>query len=298
MPPVYATVTDAHFLQRGIIKYGNNTIPIIGGTLSYIDLNDGVNWFAQDVIIARDNHTLQLVQQPWRSKATYISEDFGYAKVTIPVLYDEGGGGAGFTSALAPLLNSGEQYLTFDNATALLCKCKSVGAAKRKVNTNSALFETTLEFWAKEPFFKDLSQSSTLGVAVAGSSGAGTNTNQTISYTGTFYSEPTFILHVPNTNTVTISQMKITNSTSGEILTVTFSPVLTANAVHTITVDTSIFKVTDENAKEYDVSGSFPRLYNNPTGAAQNNAFVVNLVSSAATTGCTFDWTWSGRYVA
>ncbi len=296
--PNYATTSDPRWGARGIVKFGNAAIPVIGGTLPYIDLNDGVNWFCQDVVIQRDNHELQQAQQAWWSKAAWLGEDFTMAKIAISELYDENGGGAGFTAAIAQLLASGEQYLTFDNTTGILCKCKSAGAAKRTVTASPFLYSTTLEFWAKEPWFKGLTQTTNNGTAVAGSSGAGTTTNITQTYNGTWWGEPTYVLHIPNTNTATISSLKINNTTSGQGLTAVFSPVLTASAVHTVTVDCIGQHVTDENATEYDISGSFPMLYGQPQGGSVNNALQVTIASSAGTTGLTLDVDFYNRYVS
>ena len=295
--PIYATSFDPRWRQVGIVRFGNNTIPVIGGTLAWINLNDGASWIMTDVSPVRDNHALGITQQAWRSKAAWISEDFGVGKVKASFQYDEQPSGIGFQQAMAPLLNSGEQWLTFDNSTGLLVKCKGVSGVKRTVTAAPYLYAGDIEFWAREPWFQDMSQTSQLAQALTGNT-TGSPTSFSVSYSGTWYEEPNYVLHVPVGNTVALTQIRIANTTSGETLTVTLNPGLTASTAHTLTVNTSTQKVTDENALEYDVTGTFPKLYNNPTGTAQPNAHTVTVTTASGTsTGLTFDVVYNGRWV-
>jgi len=286
--PIFALSSYAQ-AQRQSIKFGGYTVPNLGTTAPFTDLNDAVSWFADDFIIEIDRQ-LTAKQSVWLSKGVWQSEDFGQLLVTIPFIFDEGGGQT-FAAAKQALLALGEQYLTIDNnATAMLAKCSKI-AKPVTTGVPPYRFAGQLEFRAKEPWWKDVAATSSLANAVAGSA-AGVATTIAITPSGSIFAEPVFTLHVPIGNTVTISQLKIQNAASGEILVINFSPILPANTVKTITIDSGIFKAVDESSVESDVLGSFPRLY---PGAAQN--IVVTIVSSAATTGVTFDIVYNARWI-
>jgi len=275
--------------QRQSIKFGGYTVPIIGGTAPYTDLNDAVSWFADDFIVETERQ-LTSKQQVWMAKGVWQAEDWGPALITIPCIFDEGGGQT-FAAAKNALMGLGEQYITVDNGTTLmLAKCTKIAKPKMSA-TPPYRFFTQLEFKARIPWWSDAAATSLLAQAVAG----GTTpviTTIAITPSGTIFAEPQFILRVPVGNTQTISQLKIQNASSGELCTINFTPVLPATTVKVITVDSGIFKVTDEVGTESDVIGSFPRLY---PGGAQN--IVVTITASGATTGVTLDIVYTARWI-
>jgi hypothetical protein len=104
-----------------------------------------------------------------------------------------------------------------------------------------------MDFVVKEPFFKTIAQSSQSGIAVAGSSG-GTATNFGVTYNGSIWATPVWQLNIPGGNAVSLSQLKLQNTTSGETLTV---PLSVGSGAHTIVVDSSAFTVTVDGTQRW-----------------------------------------------
>lgn len=292
--PVLGTALNAGgWDHRTYIQFGGLPVPVgnnQGAVLSYIDLNDGVSWFAQDIGLP-DAHELALAQQTWRAKATYTSEDYKPLTVKVPFLYEEAV--KPIFAARAQLMTAGEQVLTFDGTYGYTVKCKSLGDLKPEGNAilgdgSHLMWAGQLEFLVKEPFFKTIAQSSLLGTAVAGSSG-GTATNFAVNYGGSFWAEPQWILNIPAANAATITQIKVANTTTGQTATVNCN--IAGGAAHTVTIDSVGFRVT-EDATELDIAGSFPMLWQ-----GGNNNITVTITSSAATSGLTFDVKWYERWL-
>lgn len=276
MPPSLVTVPYG-WATRQVIKFGNNIIPIVGGIASWIDLNDGANWFAQGLEV-EDKRIVQTQKLIWKSKAVFLGDDYDVIKVKVPMVYDETGG-TSFQAAKAQLMQLGEQYLTMDNATAVLCKLTTYGQAKLNANSTPPYrWVLALEFTCKEPWLKDLA-TTTVTQGITGS------TSFNITYAGNVWCEPVYTV----TGITSATSLQLTNNTSGEGLTVYFGAPLPLSM--TITIDTAKMKVLDQNGKEYDIFGSFPHLYP-PVGTV--NAFTVNPVGTATgTVVVTYNNRWS-----
>jgi len=81
---------------------------------------------------------------------------------------------------------------------------------------------------------------------------------------------------------------------SGEVLTLNFSPALTASTTHVLTIDTDAYTVKDQNGTSYDPLGSFPKLYP-PAGTA--NTFTATVTTGSGTsTGITLSASFNNRW--
>lgn len=294
MPQPQWNLTPWQWTNRQILKFGGKPLPLIGTNMTYLDLNDAVSWFVQNVEIP---HKKVLGTKPYifLGESTFISEDFETRTIKVKVKYDEGGG-TPFGAVKALLSQAGEQYLTTDNATGISCKLLSTGSPKLLDNigtTGTPIWETELEFLAANPWAVDLVATTIAAFPVAGSSGGGTITNFNTTYNGSVYAKPVFTLTIPATNTVTISQIKLNNTSTGQILTVNFSPVLPASTAITITIDCGLWTIKDGSGNNYDPVGSFPVLA--PPGG-QLNSWAFTIVSSGATTGITLGYVYTNRW--
>ena len=193
----------------------------------------------------------------------------------------------------APLLMAGEQYLTFDNATGLLAKVNKVGNRKMVVADSKPLWSFELEFLARSGFWQDLAATS-IG-ATALTSGSATTFN--VTYAGSVWSDIlTWTLTIPNTNAAPISSFALSNTMSGQTITITFPTALAASTAHTIVIDCQAWTVTrSQNGATYDFTGSFPLLYG-PAG--QVNAMSATLTPASGTaTGCTISGSVTPRWI-
>lgn len=279
---------------RPVCQFGGRALPIVGTTLGYIDLNDHKNWWLEwtsaglDVSNAsRQASTVPLV---FRAKGVYLSDDFGPRLIKLTQKYYEGAEYGGVVkplgAALSQLRQAGEQFLTFDNLTAIPVKFLADSNRRSARIAPGALpfwWDLQLEFLAVTPWFSDLTPTVPVGSpwAVSGSVSPGTSTGFNITYAGSVFAEPVFTLNVPAGNTVVINSLVLTNTTSGEALTIAFPGGLLANTAYTITIDCGAWTVKDGTGKQYDVGGSFPQLY---PPAGQVNAFTAVIVTATGTT--------------
>jgi hypothetical protein len=155
------------------------------------------------------------------------------------------------------------------------------------------MFKNQMEFLAAVPWVVDITATTVSGISVAGSSGAGTQNNFNVTYAGSVRAKPVFTITIPVGNTVTISQSKLQNTTTGRVLTVNFSPALLANTAYVITINTSSFRVVTGAGVRYRGIGTFP-VFAPPAGTV--NAMALTIVSSAATTGITLGYTYNNRW--
>jgi hypothetical protein len=295
--PVYSVPADTRYGVRQVVKFGGLAVPIVGGVQSYIDIMDGVSWFLDPkqngVEIKIDRH---LVSSPylWRAKSALQSDDYYPVIVTIPLLYDESSG-TNFQTARAPLFTAGTQNLTFDNATGLQCRLNAIRNLRMRITSAPYLWEGQFEFIGYEPFWKDFNTTTQAATPLTGSTGAGTSNPFTITNAGNFWAEPVFTFFIPNTNAAPIAKLILTNTTSGEALTIAFGPNLTAGVAWTLTIDCGAMTVTDQNGVQYDFSGSFPLLY--PPAGTVNSFTAVLVTGSGASSGVTLTPVWTNRWV-
>jgi hypothetical protein len=275
-----------------ILQYGGQAQPGGAGTLSYINLNDAVNWFWMGWQGgADDDFPLHSVgRYLWRSKGVFLGQDAGSRKITFPMRYREVNNVVG--KALAPLQSSGKQYLTFDNLTAV--EVKYNGDRQRKIVVPFAPYwwSFDLEFLAPTPWFSDLAATTPVGSPWTLLSGSATTFN--ITYAGSIYCEPVWTLTIPN-STVAIASFSLSNTTAGETLSITFPGNLPASTAATVTIDSGAMTVTDANGVAYDATGSFPLLYG-PAG--QVNAMSATLTpASGSATGCKIAASFNPRWM-
>lgn len=186
----------------------------------------------------------------------------------IGMIYDEGGG-TPFQQAKAQLMQLGEQYITFDNSTAILANLQtfasSDGSKLDEKSTPPYRWIIKMEFLCREPWLKDLTPT-TQTQALSGA------TTFNVTYNGAVWAEPVYTI----TGITGATQLVIANNTSTESLTVFFRASLPSGM--TITVDTIKGRVLDQNFVEYDIFGSFPFLYP-PYGTA--NSFTVTATGAS-----------------
>jgi hypothetical protein len=282
------------------IWFGNNTIPVIGGTQPWIDLNDGTSWYAQDIGIIV-HRQLGVGQKLFQSDSVWLSDDFAPYEITIRENFDEGGGGK-FFAAKALLLQLGEQWLSFDGGqTGILVKCSDIASQSPFFLAGAHppyVIDTELHFLSRGQF-QDISSTSLGSTAL----NSGTATNFNITYTGAFFTRPIWTLSIPNTNAVAIQSFVLKNTTSGALITIDFrnngaggATGLAASTTWTITIDCVAMTVIDQNGNNYNMSTSstFPILYP-PSGTV--NAMQATLTPNSGTaTGCTINGTWNARW--
>ncbi len=252
--PSLATTSDARLHTRQILKFGNNTYPIVGGTQGWVDLNDGVSWFMQG-IQTPTAHKFGVLPYAWRGKSAYISEDYDAMVVKVQMQYDETGG-TSFQSVKGQLLAMGEQYLTLDNVTQVPAKVSSFGSPSViGGQVTPYLWAFDLDFVCKEPWLSDITPTTT-------SLGSGSNS---LSYAGGIFCEPIYTL------TATSGTMTINNSTAGQSLTVLGLP----GGSPSVVVNTQDW-TAKIGSTQYDVSGSFPFLFPGPTSPQVNTVSITN----------------------
>ena len=282
---------------RGVLKWGGQPLPNGQGTMAYLDLNDGKQWFFQPFDWDHSNRQLTLAQLVYLARSTYLADDFGPWKLPIPLFYyqgtDLGGAGSEIGVYKAQFLASGEQMMTTDNLTGLPCK---VGRVKSKLiqHFTPLIYQVDLELVAKAGWWQDLSATS-IGATTLNS---GSATTFNVAYAGSIFTDSLiWTLTIPNTNAAPISSFTLSNTmpTPNEMLSITFPTPLAASTAWAITIDSGNFTVADQSGRAYDFTGSFPRLYG-PAG--QVNAMSATLTPASGTaTGCTIGGSYTARWM-
>lgn len=268
-----------------ILKFGNQALPNGQGTMPYINLNDVTSWFWQDIHGDLDYLQHGVSQVAFAGKGAYLSFDAKSRILSCPMIYSEAVNPLG--AALAALSQSGEQMITTDNSSGILARFAAATGRNLRRKYAPYWWDLTLEFLCKTPWFQDLTATTFAPVAVSGSTGAGTTTTiSTLTYAGSVFCEPVWTLVVPVGNTVVINSMVLTNSLSGEALTIVFPGGLLATTAYNVVIDTGALTVVDTtHSVAYDFSGSFPRLY--PSGqvaVGQLNTHTCKIVTASGTT--------------
>lgn len=292
MPQPTWTLNTWQWSQKGFLKFGGRPLPLVGTTMAYVDLNDAVQWFAENITV---DHKKILGVKPliYSGESVTVSRDWGTRIIKVKERYDESSG-IPFAQAKALLSQGGEQYLTTDNLTAIICELMTIGTPSLITGSVSPyMFATELEFQAVAPWAIDMAATTVGAFAVAGSSGAGTTTGFNTTYAGSVHSKPIFTFTIPVGNTATISQIKLQNTLTQQILTVNFSPVLPASTARVITIDTNQWLIFDGGGVYYDPIGTFPVLAP-PAGTVNTWQFTV--VSNIGTTGLTIGYSYNNRW--
>jgi len=274
---------------RAVARFGNLPQPNGQGTLGYVDLNDLVTWHLQDDFMADVVQQLVLGQQMWRGTSSNLGSDFAPLPASLPMEYREAPTSMG--AALAPLLLAGEQWLTFDLVTGILARCLGTAGRKTVIRFGTRRWALSLAFMCRDPFFRDIAATTIAPVTL--NSGAVTNFN--VTYAGSVWTSPVWTLAIPN-STVAIAALTISNTMSGEVLTISFPGSLPAATAATITIDTGAMAVTDAGGRSYDVSGTaFPLLYG-PAGTVQQIQATL-IPASGTAVGCTIAGSYQNRWL-
>jgi len=276
---------------RVYCNFGNNAVPVIGGTMANIDLNDLTSWTLQSVDLPGDNRIVGIAQQPWRSRGVYLGDDFGAKKIILKMRYSESVNT--LAVAKAQLMQAGDQFLSFDNLTQIPAKLVRFTPTMR-TKYAPYLWDVTLEFLCRVPYWADIAATSIGAQALAGSVSPGTATTFNVTNTGSVDADVVWTFTVPAGNGVPIVSFALKNTTSGEALTVIFPGNLAASTAYAFTMNASTYLVLDVNTTGYDYSGSFPRLYP-PAGTV--NAFSATVVTASGTsTGLTVSGSYNPRW--
>lgn len=284
--PTYAIVAG-----KIVCKFGNQPLPVVGTTMPWLDLNDKTNWRLRLQTI-KEAHIRLHASRPFQSRAVPMSSDNAPKIIQLDEIFDESGGST-LASQKALMSQADLQFLTFDNLTGVLCKVIAFGDPKPLVTFPPYLWDISLQFIVLEPWAQDLTATTIAPFGVNGTTGGSAN-NFNITYAGSVRTRPVFTFHIPNTNTATVTQIKLQNTTSGEILTVNFPTPLAAATDWVITLDCDGWHVTDGTGHEYDVIGSFPQIY---PPAAQVNAYTFTVTTGVnALAGATLAVTYTNRW--
>ena len=273
--------------------FGGLPVPGSGVVLANLDLNDKVTWYNPE-FTAKPAVIIDTARQNWRGQSSRIAGDRNPLTIDLKFVYDESGAGRLLATDQAKLSQSGEQWLQINATQRVLVEYLDLQAALQRPGSGSKVYSGTLSFLARKGYAVDIAATSFGPQACGGSTGAGTQTNFSIAYSGSVLTRPVWTLTIPNTNTVTITSFKLQNTLSGEVLTLNFSPALLANTAYTITIDCDAYTVKDGSGTNYDPVGSFPKLYN-PAGTS--NTFTATIVTGSGTsTGITLSASYSNRW--
>lgn len=272
-----------------MVQFGGRTNWPLNQTVPYTSLNDGVYFYVTDIEIDGTHIQNQFSQRTWFAHGVWMSQDFAGRKITLTVIYDEGGNGSTYKSVsqvLGNLIAMGEQNLTFDNITAIPARLNSMTRKYVSFDGTNYLWELKLEFLSRMPWMSDISPTNAGTLTMPG----GTPPppfNFQISYAGTVFSSPVIVIAgLPASNSILNNNPStLTNTASGESLTFTI-PALGSTG-QTFTIDCENFGTYGSNgAIATNVSGSFPQLYPG-TSTPQVNGFTLVYPQFAETIGAT-----------
>lgn len=278
----------------GVCTFGGAALPNGQGTMTSVNLMDGTNWV---MLAIGDSQTLDygnfqfgMAQFAYRGRGAFISSDVGPLTLPVTFLYREVNNPVG--QALDALWSGGEQWLSFDGATQLLCR---VGAVTNRAMLSTApplAWQFDISFIAKAGFFQDLTPTTLSPVALS----SGTATTFNVTYAGGVWCDnAVWTLTIPNTNAAPIAGFVLANTTASQTLTVKLPAPLAASTAWTLTIDTGASTIKDQSGHHYDFTGSFPFLFP-PSG--QVNAMSATLTPASGTaTGCTLGAVFTPRYL-
>jgi len=237
---------------RQIIQFGGLTIPGIGGTLSYIDLNDGATWYVEDYEPSGDHISLAREQLTWQAQGAWTGTDFlGGRTITLTLCYDETT--TPLSRALAQLAMAGEQYLTFDTHFGIRCKYSGYTEHSIENATTPYVRKIKMTFMTRDPWAEDLSGNTVTSTISFNSDTAGTTAhNIAITYDGSVFTKP--ILYLTTDGAV----QSVAYSNANEVVTITGAS--SSTGATTTTIDSNNFRIL-ENGIDLPPSGTFPMLY-------------------------------------
>lgn len=256
-----------------------------------LNLNDSVNTSLTDLQVDGANRQISLAQLLYQGRGVYISDDFGPGHYGLPVTYTEDA--THFLGQfLAQLSQAGEQQLTFDNLTYSLVKYQALASRSLLRRYPPYAWNVVLDFTGKDGWWQDAAATTMAPLTLTVDAGQAFN----ITYAGSVWAEPVWTYVHPNTDTRVINSLVLSNTMAGEALTVNFLSVapLPASTARTVTIDSLAQRVTDSAGNEYDVSGTFPKLY--PPASQVNACSIAVTTASGATAGCTIGETHYARW--
>ena len=264
--------------------FGGRAIPGSNVVMTPLDLNDKAAWTTLE-FIPKPTVNINTTRQNWRGQSSRLGGDSSPTKLDVKFVFNEQAAGHVFALDQAKISQAGEQWLTINSTQRVLAEYLDIQQALERPGSGTKVISGVISFLARKGYAEDITASSFGPQALAGSTGAGSQTNFSITNAGSILTRPVFTIDIPVTNTVTIAQIKLQNTMSGETLTINFSPALTATTHWVITIDTDAYTITDASAHAYDPVGSFPKLYP-PAGTA--NTFTATVVTGSGTsTGIT-----------
>ena len=263
--------------------FGGRAIPGSGVTMTPLDLNDKSAWTTLE-FIPKPSITIDTARQNWRGQSSRLGGDRSPLSLDVKFVFNEQAAGHVFALDQAKISQAGEQWLTLNATQQVLAEYLDLQPTLLRPGSvaagNGKVYGGTLSFLARKGYAEDISATSFGPQALGGSTGAGTQTNFTITPAGSVLTRPVFTIDIPITNTVTITQIKLQNTLSGEILTLNFSPALAASTHWVITIDTDAYTIKDASNTNYDPVGSFPKLY---PPAGTGNTFTATVVTGSGT---------------
>ncbi len=275
------------------LKFGGLAMPGSGVVLTQLDLNDGAIWRTK-AFTPKLATTIDTARQNWRGQSSRIAGDRSPLVIELDFLFDESAASYVLATDQAKLSQSGEQWLTINATQRVLVEYLDLAPTLERPWSGTKVYGGKLVFLARKGYAEDVAASAFGPQALGGSTGAGTNTNFTINYAGSVLSRPVFTIDIPNTNTVTITQIKLQNTLSGEVLTLNFGTPLAASTHWVLTIDTDAYTIKDASSTNYDPVGSLPKLY---PPAGTGNTFTATVVTGSGTsTGVTLSAAYNNRW--
>jgi hypothetical protein len=266
--------------QRQVIRFGGLPVPGSGAVMPWIDLNDQITWFAQEVIIDGKFISNKSAQLTWRGQGVWTAQDFVGRKIAIPMNYDEAGyrsSGVDFTQGQgrviaspswsdnsALLVSSGEQYLTFDGVYGLRVKSDGFAPTKFLKAEPPYILETQLEFVSRNPFLERIAGVATVAersLTVHGPAAVG-DSGWPVVYDGAMYAEPIFTMYLDaGDQTAQVAQVGVSNASTATGVCMNFNPPLPTGAPgHIFVFDSSRFSCSADG-QEQPPAGDFPLIY-------------------------------------
>lgn len=272
--------------------FGGLAVPGSGVVLSALDLNDKTTWYMNE-FVAKPAVFIDTARQNFRGQSSRIAGDRDPLKIDLRFVFDESGAGRLLATDQAKLSQSGEQWLQINATQRVLVEYLDFQTSLERPGSATKAYSGTVSFLARKGYAEDITASSFGPQALSGSTG-GSATNFSITCGGSVLTRPVFTIDIPVTNTVTITQIKLQNTMSGEILTLNFSTPLAASTHWVITIDTDAYTVKDASGTNYDPLGSFPKLYP-PAGTA--NTFTATVTTGSGTsTGITLSASFNNHW--
>jgi len=276
---------------RANATFGGMALPNGQGIQASINLNDGVNTRLRNFNIDESNKQISLAQLLYIGRGVTLSRDFGPRGISLPMQYIEDSTHT-LGAFLASLSQAGEQQLSFDNRTTLITgKYNGISGRKRFRLKPPVGWEFALELVARNPWFQDAAATvATPWNPITVDAGQ----DASITYVGSVWAEPVWTLNIPaQPQNVLSMQLKSTmwgvGDPRNEALTIDFQSGYPGGipAGHTVPVIIDCAAMTVSGVVigvtyNFDVAGSFPKLYG-PPGQVNPFTAIITMASGFST---------------